>query len=135
MADEAGEFVPKLILELKAFWMVYAGAFGFGLLGAEPEIFRHEAPLKTCISPKFPQSTHQIVSPATGAIIANLLAFDILEGKKPEVVLDRSNTAEDAGVLVPIPICEKANALKSKWHTKKKIRFDITIFIISVLKK
>ena len=45
MADEAGEFVPKLILELKAFWIVYAGAFRFGLLGTAPEIFRHEVPL------------------------------------------------------------------------------------------
>ncbi len=76
---------------------------GVATLAAPPTKFVHAVPLYTCTSPEVPQLLHQIIKLAVGETIAFRCTDVILGGKNPFEVLVTSNSAEDTGVVVPMP--------------------------------
>ena len=52
-----------------------------------------------------PQSVHHIISPAEGPLMAFRCAAVILGGRNPALVDVTSNTADESGVVVPMPTC------------------------------
>lgn len=73
------------------------------------------------------QTNKKLAGLLTGA--ATFVAVSAtLAGKKPLSPLTSSSTAEESGLLVPIPICEKRDVEKAGISNKSNKSFFICIF-------